>query len=109
MTIWTIARWPVAALLLLVAVSVVRWVAPTTARGRFRPLAPGGLFAVVAWLVASAGYAVYVTRIATYNVTYGAFAGAVILLLWLWLGAAALLYGAELDAVLAEDRGASRR
>ena len=60
------------------------------------------LVAVFVWLGASAGYAFYVTAIATYNVTYGAFAGAVILLLWLWLSAAALLYGAELDAVLSE-------
>jgi membrane protein len=101
-TIWALARWPATALLFLVAVAVVRWAAPTTGRGRFRLFAPGGLVAVVVWLGASAGYAFYVTKIATYNVTYGAFAGAVILLLWLWLSAAALLYGAELDAVLSE-------
>jgi membrane protein len=53
-------------------------------------------------VLATAGFDVYVSSIASYNTTYGAFAGSVILLLWIWLISSALLFGAELDAVLAE-------
>jgi membrane protein len=101
-TVATIVRWPVAVILLLFAVAVVRWAAPASRRGRFRLVTPGSLVAVAVWLAATAGYAIYVSYLSSYNDTYGAFTGAVILLLWLWLGAAALLYGAELDAVLRE-------
>jgi membrane protein len=100
--VWAVVRYPAAAVLLLFAVGLVRWAAPTGARGRFRLVTWGAVVTVGVWVAASVGYAVYVSEIASYNATYGAFAGAVILLLWFWLGAAALLYGAELDAVRAE-------
>ena len=60
--------------------------------------------ASVIWLAASAGFFVYVANFGSYNATYGAFAGAVILLVWLWLTNVALLFGAEVDAVRAEIR-----
>ena len=103
-TIWEIMRWPVAAFLLVIVVAVVRWAAPTAARPRFRAITPGILVTVGALVVATAGFNLYVTYLASYNATYGAFAGAVILMLWLWLAGSALLFGAELDAVLAEGR-----
>lgn len=106
--IWSAARYPAAALLLLLAIAVLRYAAPTATKRRFRPVTTGSVTTVAAWLLASAGYSVYVAYIASYNATYGAFAGAVILLLWIWLGAVALLYGAELDAVL-DERRAQRR
>ena len=46
----------------------------------------------------------FATNFASYNATYGAFAGSVILLLWLWLSATSLLFGAVLDVVLADRR-----
>ena len=61
------------------------------------------------WLAASAGYALYLATIATYNATYGTFAGAVTPLLWSWLRAAALLYGAELDVAIASRTSIGRR
>jgi membrane protein len=57
----------------------------------------------VAVLIAETiGFDVYVSTFASYNTTYGAFAGGVILLLWIWLACIAFLIGAELDAALAE-------
>jgi membrane protein len=103
-TIWSIVRWPLALLLMLLAFALIRWAAPTASHRRFRLLSPGALVAVAIWAGASAGYAIYIGSIAQYNATYGAFTGAIILLLWIWLAAAALLYGAELDAVLEETR-----
>ena len=102
-TFWSVLRWPAAVLLALVAIAVVRWAAPTGTRPGFRLLSPGALVSVGAWIVATIGYGIYLNTLATYDSTYGAFAGAVTLLLWMWLGAAALLYGAELDAVLKES------
>lgn len=106
-TIWTIARWPAAVALALVAIAIVKWAAPTGTRPPFRLLTPGAIVSMATWLVASIGFGIYVRSIATYNATYGAFAGAVILLLWIWLGAAAMLYGAEVDAELADERKAA--
>jgi membrane protein len=103
LSIWTIARWPAIAVAGLLIVAVVRWAAPTGARPPFRLATPGALVSVAVLIVATIGYDVYVTSIATYNTTYGAFAGAIILMLWIWLAAIALLLGAELDAALAES------
>jgi membrane protein len=105
-SVWAVLRWPAAALLALVVVGLVRWAAPTHERGRFRLLTPGIVATVALLALATVGFNVYVANIASYNATYGAFAGFVILLLWLWLGAISLLLGAELDAVLEERRSA---
>jgi len=67
---------------------------------RFRWISPGAAFGVVTWLLASAAFFLYVAELSTYAATYGAFAGAVILLVWLWLTNLVLLFGAELNAVI---------
>ena len=67
---------------------------------RFQFLTPGAVFGVVAWIVASGGFFFYVSNFSSYSATYGAFAGAVILLVWLWLTNVVLLLGAELNAVI---------
>ncbi len=66
--------------------------------GGFKSIAPGALFAVIVWLVASALFAFYVANFGSYNKTYGALGGVVIFLVWLWLTNAALLLGMELNA-----------
>ena len=58
------------------------------------------MFGVLAWIVASAAFFFYVSNFSSYSATYGAFAGAVILLVWLWLTNVVLLFGAELNAVI---------
>ena len=107
-TIWSIARLPVAAGLALFVVALVYWAAPSRRNSRFRVITPGASVAVAVLLVETIGYDVYVKRFASYNSTYGASAGFVILLLWIWLAATAVLYGAELDQVL-EARAEGRR
>jgi membrane protein len=104
-TIWSVVRWPLAACLALIAVDLVRWTAPTARRGPFRLMTAGRLFTVAALVMATVGYNVYITHIASYNATYGAFAAAIILMLWIWLAGSVLLIGAELDAVLDERAG----
>jgi membrane protein len=104
---WSVARWPLAAIVMLLAMQLVMWAAPSR-RGRFHVLTPGAVVAVAVWVAASVGYAIYIGSVATYNATYGAFAALVILLLWIWLSALAFLYGCEFDAVI-EERGGIRR
>ena len=58
----------------------------------------------VTWLVASALFGVYVAHFSNYNKTYGALAGVIVFLLWLWITNLALLFGAELDAELERGR-----
>jgi membrane protein len=106
-TVWSVVRWPVAVCLVLLGVDLVRWAAPTGERGPFRLMTQGRLFTVAALVTATVGYNVYITHIASYNATYGAFAAAIILMLWIWLAGSVLLFGAELDAAL-DGRGGAR-
>jgi membrane protein len=99
-TVWSVGRLPAAAALALFIVALVYWAAPSQRKSRFRAVTPGASAAVAVLFVASIGFDVYVTRFASYNSTYGASAGLIILLLWIWLAASAVLYGAELDKVL---------
>jgi membrane protein len=99
--LWMAVRWLVAALLMLLIVAIVRWASPTERRP-FRLFTPGIVGTVVALGLGSVGFDVYVSQIASYNTTYGTFAGGIILLLWIWLASVALLMGGELDAVLEE-------
>lgn len=104
--IWTVIRWPLAALAMLMAMRLVMWAAPSPPRRQFTLVTPGALLGAGGWLTASGAYAVYVSELATYNVTYGAFAALVILLLWIWLTSMVFLLGCEFDAVLVERRDA---
>jgi membrane protein len=106
--LWELARWPVLASIALVAVAIVRWAGPTATRPPFRVLTPGNVVCVGLVLVASAGYSVYLSTLASYNATYGVFAALIILMLWVWGACLAFLYGAELDAVL-DERAAGQR
>ena len=103
--LWTLVRWPLAAVALMLAMRLVMWAAPSGPRGRFRWITPGALVAAIAWFAASIGYGIYVGEISSYNSTYGAFAALVILLLWAWITSSAFLFGCEFDAVLAERQG----
>jgi len=98
--VWRIVRWPAALLSAMLSYAIVYYAAPNVEVRRFQWLTPGAAFGVTAWLVASAVFFVYVSEFSSYSATYGAFAGAVILLVWLWLTNTVLLFGAELNAVI---------
>jgi membrane protein len=70
----------------------------------FRWLSPGGIFAVVVWLIASGAFAFYVANFSSYNKTYGALAGVIIFLVWLWISNIAVLLGAEWNAEIHRAR-----
>ena len=104
LTAWSIAKWPVLFVLVALMIAILYWAAPNV-RGRgFRWVSPGSFLAVLIWLAASAGFAVYVTHFGSYNKTYGTLAGVIIFLVWLWLSNLAILLGLEFDAELTRER-----
>jgi membrane protein len=107
-TIWDIAKWPALLLVVSLMFSILYWAAPNVSEGGFRWISPGSVFAVVVWVIASALFALYVSNFASYNKTYGALAGAVIFLVWLWISNVALLLGAELNAEIERVRGVTQ-
>ncbi|MCC9305743.1 YihY/virulence factor BrkB family protein [Kitasatospora sp. RB6PN24] len=103
-TVWSVAKWPVLVVLVSLMIALLYWAAPN-ARGRgFRWLTPGSVVALVIWVVASAGFSVYVANFGSYNKTYGTLAGIIIFLVWLWITNLAILLGLEFDAELARER-----
>jgi membrane protein len=98
--IWAIVRWPAALLSATLIYAIVYYAAPNVEVRRWQYITPGAVFGVLAWLLASAGFFLYVSEFATYAATYGAFATVVILLIWLWLTNTVMLFGAELNAVV---------
>jgi membrane protein len=103
-TVWSIARWFVALLAVMSIYAISYSFAPDIKPRRLRWITPGATAGVLIWLLASAGFFFYVSNFGKYGATYGAFAGAVILLLWLYLSNIAFLFGAELNAELERER-----
>ncbi len=97
---WNVAKWPVLVILVSVLLAILFWASPNAKQAGIRWISPGGLIATVSWAVVSALFAVYVTNFASYQKNYGALAGIVVFLIWLWLTNIVLLVGAEVNAEL---------
>jgi len=95
---WRIVRWPAAFASALLVFSYIYFVTPDVRQRGFRSIAPGAVVGVSIWLAASAAFSAYLASFRSFNVTYGSFAAAIILLVWLWLTNVALLFGAEVNA-----------
>jgi membrane protein len=102
--LWNIAKWPVLLVVVIVVVAVLYYATPNVQQPKFRWVSVGAILAIAIWVVASLGFGVYVSNFGSYNQTYGALGGVIILLLWLWLTNVALLLGAEVDAELERSR-----
>jgi membrane protein len=97
-SVWRIARWPGAFASALLVFSYIYYVTPNVQQRAFGWIMPGALVGVTMWLAASAAFSGYLANFRSFNVTYGSFAAAIILLFWLWLTSVALLFGAEVNA-----------
>lgn len=75
---------------------------------RWQLITPGAIAALVIWLAASGGFAVYTANFGSYNKTWGTLSAVVVTLIWLWLTKAVLLFGAEINAE-AQRLAAARR
>src|SRR2546423_506009 len=107
-TVWDIAKWPVLLLVVAVILAILYYAAPNVKQPSFRWVTPGGVLAVVLWVVASGLFALYVSQFASYNKTYGALSSVIIFLVWLWITNTAILFGAELNAEIERGRQIER-
>lgn len=101
--LWSLIRWPVIVLVVIVAMDLVYHFAPNR-RGSWVWITPGSLLATALWIVTSLVFKVYVTSFGAYAATYGAIGGAIITMLWFYLSSIAILIGAELNAVIEDAR-----
>ena len=102
--VWNVARWPGALAVATFVFAFVYYVTPDVRQRSFHAVLPGAALGVVLWLIASFGFASYISRIADVGAIYGAFTGAIVLVVWLWLTSVALLFGAELNAEIERER-----
>ena len=104
-TTWTVAQWPVALLLVVFAVNLVYHFAPNL-DSEWAWVSPGSALATVLGLLVSFGFKLYVRSFGSYSAVYGAIAGVIVLMLWLYLSGFALLVGAELNSEIDHARPA---
>lgn len=103
-TVWNIAKWPIVLLLAMVIVAILYYATPNVKQPKFRWVSVGAIIAIIVWVLASAGFGFYIANFSNYSKSYGAFAGVIIFLLWLWITNLALLFGAQVDAELERTR-----
>jgi membrane protein len=101
---WNLARWPGAVAIAMLVFAFIYYVTPDVQQRSFRWVTPGAAVAVLLWLLASLGLSTYVSNVADVGAVYGTFAGAILLVAWLWLTNVALLLGAELNAEIERER-----
>ena len=102
--IWDIAKWPMLLVFVSLILAILYYAGPNVRQPGFRWVTPGGVLAVLLWIVVSALFALYVANFSSYNKTYGALASVVAFLGWLWLTNTVILFGAELNAELERAR-----
>ena len=103
-SIWGVAKWPVIVVIVMGMFAVLYYVAPNVKQPKLRWVTPGGVIAVLAWMLVSFAFGLYVSNFGSYDKTYGSLGGVVVFLMWLWISNLAVLFGAEFDAELERSR-----
>ena len=103
-TAWDIAKWPFLIVIVSFMFALLYWAAPNVKHPKFKWVSPGGVLAVLLWLLASAAFAFYVSNFGSYNKTYGSIGGVICFLTWLWISNVVILLGAEFNAELERGR-----
>ncbi|MGN6611074.1 MAG: YihY/virulence factor BrkB family protein [Angustibacter sp.] len=103
-TVWNVAKWPVIVALVIVIIAILYYATPNVKQPKFRWMSLGAFIALVVWVVASVGFGIYVANFSNYGKFYGALAGVIIFLLWLWITNLSLLFGAEVDSEVERSR-----
>jgi membrane protein len=98
--LWSIARWPIAFVAVLLLFGLIYYYAPNVEHRRWQWVTPGSFIGALLWLALSGLFTLYVTFAGSYSKTYGSLAAGVILMLWLNYSAWAILFGAELNSEL---------
>jgi membrane protein len=102
--VWDIAKWPVLVLLVSFMFALLYYASPNVKHPKFQWITPGGILAVILWIIASALFAFYVANFSSYNKTYGSLGGVIVFLTWLWITNIVVLLGAEFNAELERGR-----
>jgi membrane protein len=102
--VWDFGKWPVLAVLAIAVVGLLYYYAPNVRHVRIRWVTLGALLAIVVWVLATTGFAIYVLNFSHYNKVYGWLGGAVVLLLWLYLSNLVVVFGSEMDAEIVRVR-----
>ena len=105
LTVWSIGKWPVLVVLATMMISLLYRTTPNVRARGARWITAGSCLALSIWLVASAGFALYVAHFSSYNRAYGTLAGVIVFLVWLWIANVAVLLGLAFDAELLRARG----
>lgn len=103
-TVWNIAKWPVIVALAALAIAILYYATPNIQQPKFTWMSVGAVVAIIIWALGTVAFGFYVANFGNYNETYGALAGVILFLLWLWITNNALLFGAELDSELERSR-----
>lgn len=106
--VWTLLRWGLGIAALTGLFATIYYLAPNRDSPKWVWVSPGGLLAAAIWLLASLGFSFYVSSFGKYAETYGSLAGVVVLLLWLYLTALAVVLGGELNAELERQSAAHK-
>ncbi len=102
--VWNIVKWPIIGVLVVLAIAILYYATPNVKQPKFRWMSLGSFIALVIFLLASLGFALYVANFSSYDKTYGAIGGVIVSLLWLWILNMSLLFGAEFDAEMERGR-----
>ena len=102
--VWNLLAGRRRSLIAMLVFSFIYYVTPDVQHRAFHWITPGAVVAVVVWLGASFGFSVYLSRVADVGAVYGAFAGAIVLVGWLWLTNVAMLFGAEVNAEIERQK-----
>jgi membrane protein len=94
----SLLRWPVLAVLLMLCLAVLYRYGPDRDPPPWRWVLPGSIAATILWILASAGFTIYTSTLGRFDKTYGALGAIIVLMLWLFLGAFAVLLGAEINS-----------
>jgi membrane protein len=99
-TIIDLSRWAILLAVALVGLGIVYAQGPDRKPPAWLWLTPGALAGCAAWIAASIGLSIYVENFADYNAAFGALAGVILLLVWLWISAFIVLLGAEINSAV---------
>jgi membrane protein len=96
--VFAIVKWPIVLAVFTLAIAILYYASPNAKVRGFKFISPGGVVAVVLWLIASVAFAFYVGNFGSYDKTYGSLGGVIVFLVWMWITNVAILMGAQLNA-----------